>query len=170
MPRKKSPVRELVALFIMGGLLVFSSPSALLAQISLYPSPQRQNFWYLNQGFYTTDGRNIFYFPNGYPRSIHRHSIYSGNGPDFRWSTRYRWWYHRHCVIQPVYQLKFQGPYWTKAIYRPSRGIFRRSFWRCAWIPYYVTPMPNLQNLGAASSDAPLGQLQTPYIHAVPKR
>ncbi|RCK78963.1 MAG: hypothetical protein OZSIB_0514 [Candidatus Ozemobacter sibiricus] len=104
-------------------------------------------------GFYTTDGRHVFYFPYGFPRSVHRHNIYSGYGPDFRFSTRYRWTsrpLHWGCPCHPAYQMQFQGPYWAHTTYRAARGLFHRSNWKCAWIPYYVAAIPAAPVLGVA--------------------
>ncbi len=101
-------------------------------------------------GFYTTDGRNVYWFPHGYPRSMQLVQRNANAGPDLRFATRYRW-SHRHyhaCACHPVYQLQFQGPYWTHTTYRPARGLFHRSSWRCIRVPYYVAPIPNASVLG----------------------
>ncbi|HNV70478.1 MAG TPA: hypothetical protein PKO06_12330 [Candidatus Ozemobacteraceae bacterium] len=101
-------------------------------------------------GFYTTDGMNVYWFPHGYPRSIHRVQSNTNTGPDLRFATRYRW-SHRHyhaCACHPVYQMQFKGPYWTHTTYRPARGLLHRSTWRCTWIPYYVAAIPNASVLG----------------------
>ncbi len=114
-----------------------------------------------NHGFYTTDGRNVFYFPYGFPRSVHRHTIYAGYGPDFRFSTRYRWTSrhsYRPFFCHQASQMQFQGPYWTHTSYRAARGLFHRSTWKCAWIPYYVAAIPSAPVLGVP----PTGQLPAP--------
>lgn len=105
-------------------------------------------------GFFTSDGDRVYWFPHGFPRSVHRHVLYSGIGPDFRFANRYRWSTHRRCACQQEYRLTFQGPYWTHATYRASRGLFHRSSWQCLWIPYYVAAIPRAPVLGAAPTTA----------------
>lgn len=103
-------------------------------------------------GFYTTDGKYIYYFPYWFPRSVHRHYINLTQGPNFSEMTRYKWDCNRrynYCQCQPPQTLKFNGPYWVHTYYRPHRGLFKRSSWRCIWIPYYVAEIPqNIQVLG----------------------
>ncbi|NLI79195.1 MAG: hypothetical protein GX442_22470 [Candidatus Riflebacteria bacterium] len=101
-------------------------------------------------GFFTSDGERVYWFPYGFPRSVHRHVLYSGVGPDFRFADRYRWSTHRRCACQQEYRLNFQGPYWTHTTYRASRGLFHRSSWQCLWIPYYVAAIPRAPVLGVA--------------------
>lgn len=155
----------LLPLLLLVGAIWFGSAPTLWAQS--YPCYSHHPFVCgFDQGFYTTDGRNIYYFPYGFPRALHRHSIYYNSGPDFRWATRYRWSHQALCAFQRGSQLSFQGPYWTHAVYRPSRGLFRRSSWRCTWVPYYYAAIPNAPALGGTPPGTLPGPAMTPSYPA----
>jgi hypothetical protein len=179
MNRNKAVSRVVLALFVLSGIGVFSTGPALWAQqpVAAYTGAPAQAFcgqpqWGCghhhvacnHHGFYTTDGQRIFYFPCGFPRSIHRHARYVGSGPDLRYSTRYRWSHRRYCFCQSAQTMKFEGPYWTQTVYRPSRGLLHRSYWRYAAVPYYVATIPtNAPVLGAAPT-APVLPLLAPQV------
>ncbi len=156
MPTSKGTFRNPLLFLVLAAIVIGLAASPVRAQVVqapylFYPCSCHHHH---GHGFFTSDGERVYWLPHGFPRSVHRHVLYSGIGPDFRFANRYRWSTHRHCACQQEYQLTFQGPYWTHATYRASRGLFHRSPWQCLWIPYYVAAIPRAPVLGVPPAAA----------------
>lgn len=125
---------------ILGIGALWLAPAAQ-AQAYYYPHVYNAYGWY-PPAVYTPDGRAVVYYPYGVPRGVRRSYFYPGV-PNPYWAGFYP------PVPAPVAApaavpagspAGFQGPFWHYTAYRRPRGLFRRSSWRAALVPYYVAP------------------------------
>lgn len=126
-------------------LFFFALPNSLMAQAP-FPYPHPYVYYHhdrFSQFTYSVDGRSMLYFPYGFPGEWGRHNYNPYRGINFRWAAPYPLVYEAPSVNQASGQLNFQGPYWTYGYFRRHRGLFRRSSWQWAWVPYYSAPLTN---------------------------
>ena len=124
-------------LFLVIGVGCLWFPPAVQAQVYWNQPVYAPNMCY-PQAVYAPGGRAVVYSPYGVPSGVSRQNIYPF-APVTYWAGYYQP-QPAPAVVPTTYPAGVQGPFWQYTEYRRPRGLFRRSSWQAALIPYYVAP------------------------------